>query len=492
MAKGINATDMKRRSSLCNTIFPMDTAPHIFLFFFALALQLVASAVAGVGFALNGNGFWLAGFVLWLLWFVAMLIIVNPRIDIFLRRYRDGIRRAAFTIFIVLTILGVLELVIALFVMPIVLRNDTQGEFAQLLGQMQHGFQYNDGTALQQQATENLLNGKNPYAHANIITALVKYNGSFDRVTPLRAGQLSDVFPYPTEDQLKMIWDKAITNPSPAPPEIESRVCYPAGFFLLPAPFLAAGITDIRIVYILFILAGLFYAVWQIPGGKRWLFIAFSVVSLELWNSLADGETGSLIFPLLLVAWVSLGKNRWLSAIAMGLAVATKQTAWFFLPFYLILLWRKSNIKSLAFTIGVVGAIFVITNAYYIAIDPKLWFTSILSPMVDPMFPFGVGIVVMVTIGALNIHSALPFTVLEALVFIIGAVWYIRKSKRYPYAGPILSVLPLFFAWRSLWSYFFYIQLVIITCMLSATGNNSTSEMGGISNDLAEVSANMP
>ena len=37
---------------------------------------------------------------------------------------------------------------------------------------MEHGFQYNDGTALQQQAIENLLSGKNPYAHANIIAAL--------------------------------------------------------------------------------------------------------------------------------------------------------------------------------------------------------------------------------------------------------------------------------------------------------------------------------
>jgi hypothetical protein len=251
MVKGNNATGKKSMSSLCNTIFPKDTSPHIFLFFFALALQLVASAVAGVGFALNANGFRLVGFILWLLWFVVILIIVNPHIDRFLWRYSNGIRHTAFIIFIVLVILGILELVIALIVIPIVHRNNTQVDFAQLLKQMQHGFQYNDGTALEQQATENLLNGKNPYAHANIITAMLKYNGSFDRVTPLRAGQLSDVFSYPTEDQLKIIWDKAVTSPSLVPHEIESRVCYPAGFFLLPAPFLAVGITDIRIVYVI-------------------------------------------------------------------------------------------------------------------------------------------------------------------------------------------------------------------------------------------------
>jgi uncharacterized membrane protein len=78
-----------------------------------------------------------------------------------------------------------------------------------------------------------------------------------------------------------------------------------------------------------------------------------------------------------------------------------------------------------------------------------------------------VGIVSLVVSGFINIRSSIPFAVLEAIVFIGGALWYARNAKRYSFAGPILAVLPLFFAWRSLLNYFFYIQIIVIACMLT-------------------------
>ncbi len=242
---------------------------------------------------------------------------------------------------------------------------------------------------------------------------------------------------------------------------------YPAGLFLLPAPFIAAGVKDIRIVFIIFVVAGLAYATWKIPPKKRLLFIVFAAISLELWNSLAEGETGSIVFPLLLVAWVSLDRNRLLSVVTMGLAVATKQTAWFFLPFYLILLGQKSGIRSFFLAISMIVGIFLLINAYFIIMGIKLWLSSVLAPMTSPMFPNGVGIISLVISGFINIRSSLPFTILESIVFIGGVFWYIHNAKSYSFAGPILAVLPLFFAWRSLLNYFFYVQLIVIACMLA-------------------------
>ena len=138
-----------------------------------------------------------------------------------------------------------------------------------------------DATDLSQQAVENLLKGENPYAHANIIEGLLKYHGEYNRVTPLRVGVFSNDFPYPTDTALKQLWDKAIQTPSQVPPELENRVCYPAGSFLLPAPFIWLGITDIRIVYAIFVLLGLAYALWVIPKQKRLLFIGVILISLE-------------------------------------------------------------------------------------------------------------------------------------------------------------------------------------------------------------------
>jgi hypothetical protein len=56
---------------------------------------------------------------------------------------------------------------------------------------------------------------------------------------------------------------------------------------------------------------------------------------------------------------------------------------------------------------------------------------------------------------------------LEAIVFAGAIIWYIRNTGRWPYAGPIISILPLFFAWRSLWSYFFYVASIMLTMMLT-------------------------
>ena len=58
------------------------------------------------------------------------------------------------------------------------------------------------------------------------------------------------------------------------------------------------GIHDIRIVYLSFTLLGIASAAWQIRGTRRVLFIGAALISVELWNIIGVGETGSVIFPL--------------------------------------------------------------------------------------------------------------------------------------------------------------------------------------------------
>ena len=157
----------------------------------------------------------------------------------------------------------------------------------------------------------------------------------------------------------------------------------------------------------------------------------------------------------------------------MGLAVATKQTAWFFLPFYLILLWKTAPPKTVARTIGIIAAIFIAFNAYFIIDDPSLWLRSIASPMTEPMFPLGVGFISLVTSGLIDMQSSLPFSILEVIVLIIAVIWYFKNCVRYPESGLVLAVLPLFFAWRSLWTYFFYIAIIILARMLLKEPNQS-------------------
>jgi hypothetical protein len=459
----------------------IEASPRILLFFFAIVLELAASAVAGVAFALKIAPLWIVGSILWVAWFVVIFIIFNPAADRVLQGWLKVLKRGALGIFITLFILGCLEFGALVFYHVHYTGDTSNSRFLQLVEALDHGLQYNDGTALCHQATNNLLAGENPYAHPNIITALMAFNGSYDRVTPLRVGQFADVFPYPGDQQLLDLWNKSIQHPVPPPVELVSTMCYPAGSFLLPAPFIALGVKDMRIIYIIFVVAALAYTAWQIPNQRRLVFIGVALVSLELWNSIADGETGTLCFALSLVAWIALRKNLWLSAAFMGLAVATKQTAWFLLPFYLILLFRTVPLKKLLYATAVIAGIFLAMNLPFAVMDLRLWFSSLMSPMTDPMFPLGVGAITLVNGGLLDIRSSLPFTVGEVFVFAVALIWYYRNCRRYPQLGPMLAILPLFFAWRSLWNYFFYSAIMALAGQLAAGEEQTvTLEPGAI------------
>jgi hypothetical protein len=456
--------------------------PRILLFYFAVLTLLLSVAISGLSFTLNISVLFVTGTVVLSAWFIMIFISVLPQTDIILSKRMDQIRRMVISIFISLFLLGILEAVTVGILVPYLLKNySVSSGFSQVMAEVKRDYEYNDATALSQQAVDNLLQGKNPYAHANIVQALLQYNSAYDRVTPLREGTFSQYFPAPPDSQVKELWDKAVQTPSQVPPEIESDVCYPAGSFLLPAPFIFLGVTDIRVVYAVFLLAGLAYALWVIPKKKRLLFIGVVLISLELWNSfLAGGELGNLCFPLLLIAWLALNRNLWLSAICMGFAVATKQTAWFFLPFYLILVFKTLGVKKLSVVLSIVAGIFIITNLPFIAADPKLWLNSVSSPITDPMFPLGSGLVTLVTSGLMNIQSSLPFTIMEVIAFIVAALWYFRYCKRYPQTGPILAIVPLFFAWRSMYSYFFYVDIISLAYILV----NDDTVRGTISSDV--------
>ena len=449
------------------------STPRTLLFFYAVVILLLSTVIFSFGFVLNIPAFLITATMILLLWFVVIFISLLPQTDVVLVNHAAQLKRGAQIIFVSFTVIGVLVGITVGIIIPHVIQNkNTSQDLRQLLTGVQRDYGYNDGTILSKQAVENLLHGKNPYANANIIQALIDFNGSYDRVTPLRVGKFYDVFPYPSQSQLTDLWYQAVLTPSQIPPEIESRVCYPSGSFLLPAPFVFIGIGDIRIIYAVFLLAGLIYAAWVIPKKKRLLFIAVAFISLELWNSLfSGGEMGNLCFPFLMVAWLALNRNLWLSVICMGIAVATKQTAWFFVPFYLILLVKTYGLKKLFTGIALILGIFVVTNLPFAIGSWRIWFNSIASPMTDLMFPSGLGLITLVTSGIVKLRSSLPFTILEVLSFIAAIIWYFKYCRRYPQTGLILAVVPLFFAWRSLFPYFFYVDLISLAYILVNEGN---------------------
>jgi hypothetical protein len=445
----------------------LGAEPRPLLLYFVIVLGLGASAICGVAYALNWDFMWGIGGFVWLVWLACLFVIADRRTDRFLQRHIDWLRRGAFGVFASLAVLGLVEIVgLEFFRTSFTHADSASGNFVLLMDAMNHGLSYNDGTALVHQAAENLLAGKNPYANANIVTALQRFHGSYDRVTPLRVGRFAGTIKYPTQAELKALWEESVLQPESPPAELVSRVAYPAGSFLLPLPFIAAGVPDLRVVYLLAVVGGLACVAWRLPAKRRLIFAGAVIISLELWNSVMDGETGSLAFPFLLLGWVLLDTKLWVSAVFMGLAMASKQTAWFFLPFYLILVYRTTGFRDLLRATAAVGGVFLVLNLPFIIMDPGLWFASVLSPMTDQTFPLGVGLITVVTSGLVNIASPLPFTVLEALAMAAALVWYYRNCRSNPYVAPVLALTPLFFAWRSLWAYFYYVDIILLAMIL--------------------------
>ncbi|MFZ7104470.1 MAG: glycosyltransferase family 87 protein, partial [Peptococcaceae bacterium] len=388
---------------------PCEFTPRISLFIFAVVIKLAASAVSGIAWVFNNSMLYISGIMLWILWFSFLFIIAIPQADQWLQKSSERFKKTAKRIIIAVLVIGIVEFVgLSVIGLDALGLEGRDNSFSEVLTSLEDSFNYNDATALSHQAAENFLEGKNPYAESNIVIAMHEFDVPLDKLTPLRLGIFADSFPYPTDEQLEQLELQMTENPDEVPAELESCVCYPAGSFLIPALFLMMGISDMRIIYIILMIPVLLYVIWISPARYRLLLFIIMVMSLELWNSLLSGETGFLVFPFLLLGWVLFSRNPVASAICIGLAATIKQMTWFFIPFYLILIYRTQGMKKAIQSLSIILLIFAATNLPFIISDPQLWFASITSPMTDK-FPLGVGIITLVTSGLINLQSSLFF-----------------------------------------------------------------------------------
>jgi uncharacterized membrane protein len=326
------------------------------------------------------------------------------------------------------------------------------------------GFTYNDATALNQQASQALLEGENPYAKSNIISAAEEFEVPTSYLTPLKQGAFAEVFPYPSEKQMDEVLSKAETSTGAQPLEFESKVNYPAGSFLFQAPFVALGLEDTRWFYLMCAIAIVAVIFWKAPRRLRPVVIIAFLTNLVFWNLIGTGQTDTLYILFLLLGWI-FRRQLWLSALFMGLAATTKQIAWFFILFYLILILREIGWKRALQALGVIAITFTVTNLPFIFSAPQAWMEGVLAPVLDPMFPKGAGLVAFSIAGFLPPNSLL-FTSMEVAVLILALVWYYYNCRKYPQAGLLLAVLPLFFAWRSFSCYFYFAALLVFGAVI--------------------------
>jgi uncharacterized membrane protein len=186
---------------------------------------------------------------------------------------------------------------------------------------------------------------------------------------------------------------------------------------------------------------------------------------------LLDATVGGVLdvfYILLLVAAWRWWRRPLLSVVLLGLAMATKQIAWFFLPFYAILVWRRRGLREAVLRLSGAAAMFLIINGPFILASPGAWLSGILAPENGLMFPSGSGLIHLSVTGVLPLAPEGVYSILELLALAALVAWYWRYCADLPEEiGLVLAVLPLFLAWRSLTTYFYFVGLPAVVLLIA-------------------------
>jgi len=313
---------------------------------------------------------------------------------------------------------------------------------------------HNDAIALNECAARLVLEGKDPYAALDIFDCYGRLGLGADRTTPLRDGLFADVTVYPTDDQLDTAW--ALRSRDGGNVEFVSRPSYPSLSFVLLVPFVALGV-DTNYLYVACLIAAMGLLCWRAPAGLR-PFVLTGLLGASCLAAFTVGGSADLLYAVpLVIAWI--WRERLGGALAFGVAAAIKQIAWFVTPFWLIAIGARDGWRAALRQGAASAAVFVGVNLPFALWHPADWLAGVLTPVTAPMFPRGAGLVFAATNGDLPLWGASTYLALEGLAILACLLIAWRTRRTSPEIGIALALIPLFFAWRSLFSYFFLIPL---------------------------------
>lgn len=321
---------------------------------------------------------------------------------------------------------------------------------------------HNDAIALNECAARLLLDGRDPYIDLDVFTCYARLGIGADRTTPLRQGLFARDGFYPTDGELDAVWSSR-SHESALNVEFESRLSYPALSILLIAPWVALG-WDTNILYILCLVAAMALVILRAPLGSR-PFVLTGLLGAASLAAFTVGGSADLLYALPLVAAWLWRERRW-SGLAFGVACATKQIAWFFGPFFLIAIATRQGWRVALRRAAEAAAIFAVVNLPFIVHDAPAWLAGISAPVLDPMFPRGSGLIFLVINRVVPLWPPLAYTALEAIAFAICVAIAWRSRRTSPELGVVLATIPLFFAYRSLFSYFFLLPLFAFAALV--------------------------
>jgi hypothetical protein len=270
-----------------------------------------------------------------------------------------------------------------------------------------------DGALQTELAIEFLLQGKNPYVEDY-------------RDTPLAA----------------WAWDSAEEGTAENP-ALDHNAYLPFTF-LFSLPFYAilehvAGWYDQRIVYVLLF----FCTFWPLArhaaqrDTKLALLILFGLNFFSAPYTAWGGNDSLVMFCLVLSGYLLTRDRMGLSALCLGLACASKHTAWLFVPFFVTFVWIKtpSDAKLTALRnicpVVIVPALLILPFVLWDApafVDDTLLYMSGQAATSYPIRGMGVG-GLLLALGVIHDKNAyFPFTLLQAATCLPLLAFLLRRQ----------------------------------------------------------------
>jgi hypothetical protein len=230
--------------------------------------------------------------------------------------------------------------------------------------------------------------------------------------------------------------------------------------FLFSAPFFligqAAGFYDQRLVYLLLMALALALAPRLVTGERRQLaLVALLGLNPIMTLDLIFGQNDSFILCWIifsLVAWrqaARSGQRRWLalSAALYGLACASKPTAWFFAPFYGLLLVQDLDLgkgwgRLLAAVPAIVGRagpallLFGLILLPYVVWDPAAFYDDVWRWSTGQgetgyqIWGWGASNFVLAFGLVADRFAQWPFWLLELALALPLLLWFLHRQQR--------------------------------------------------------------
>jgi uncharacterized membrane protein len=187
-----------------------------------------------------------------------------------------------------------------------------------------------DGLIQSEEATRMILEGKNPYVENYVDTPMALWDFQIGDFT---VNPALHHYPY-----MPFTFLVAVPIQILLPLRFDQRILY-VGFFLMTLVFAHKFTSQ--------------------PRKKLLLLVGMSLNPLLVPFMVRHGRNDVLVLCFILLTLYFLSRERWLaSAMMLALASATKQFAWFFIPFYFLYVGQRGIFKASVFTFVIVfGAI---------------------------------------------------------------------------------------------------------------------------------------